>query len=136
VRLVLQCAVCGTNHAVGASACMTCHAAGLVNLRLMFECESCFRLGLSPTCGACSVASDPRLPYEVMAVPHDPGELSERWGVSPVTSDDSDDSELLEAIPVEDEAAMTPEWVSSELPPAEVDEPGDLALDDESDEGR
>jgi hypothetical protein len=45
--------MCGTHHAVGTLACSTCRASGVTQLRLMFECESCGRLDLSPVCAAC-----------------------------------------------------------------------------------
>jgi hypothetical protein len=53
VKLVLQCAMCGTHHPVGTVACSTCRATGVAQLRLMFECQSCGRLDLSPTCDTC-----------------------------------------------------------------------------------
>lgn len=69
MKLVLQCAVCGTNHPVGTPACATCRATGVQNLRLMFECPSCFRLGLNPTCDACRPP-----PYEVVEEPAGPAD--------------------------------------------------------------
>jgi rubredoxin len=65
VKLVLQCAVCGTVHAVGATVCGTCHATGVRNLRLMFECPRCFGLGITPACAACPPVL-PLEPYEVV----------------------------------------------------------------------
>lgn len=62
MRLVLQCAVCGTCHPVGTDECSACRATGVRDLRLMFECPACLRLGLSPFCGACP----PPLPYQVI----------------------------------------------------------------------
>ena len=53
MKLVLQCAMCGTVHAVGTLACSTCRASGVTQLRLMFECPTCAGLGLNPTCGTC-----------------------------------------------------------------------------------
>jgi hypothetical protein len=53
VKLVLQCAMCGTHHAVGTPVCSTCRASGVTQLRLMFECQSCGRLDLSPVCASC-----------------------------------------------------------------------------------
>jgi hypothetical protein len=53
VKLVLQCAMCGTHHPVGTPVCSTCRASGVTQLRLMFECESCGRLGLNPFCETC-----------------------------------------------------------------------------------
>ncbi len=66
MKLVLQCAVCGTNHPVGTEACPTCRATGVQNLRLMFECPACFRLGLLPSCAVCNP-----LPYEVVQEPEE-----------------------------------------------------------------
>jgi hypothetical protein len=54
MRLVLQCSVCGTIHTVGTAICGTCRASGIQNLRLLFECQRCFRLGLDPACDVCS----------------------------------------------------------------------------------
>ena len=59
MNLILQCAVCGTSHPVGSSICSTCRATGLTDLRLLFECPKCFRLGLLPACSSCSPAPDP-----------------------------------------------------------------------------
>jgi hypothetical protein len=53
VKLVLQCAMCGTHHAVGTPVCSTCRASGVAQLRLMFECQSCGRLDLNPVCPTC-----------------------------------------------------------------------------------
>jgi len=72
VKLVLQCAVCGTNHAVGTTECATCRATGLANLRLLFECPGCFAVGLTPRCEACN-PSPPPLPYEVVEGPGESG---------------------------------------------------------------
>lgn len=101
MRLVLQCAICGTVQHVGAATCETCRATGLQNLRLMFECTECFRLGLSPSCGVCNptavpavvVAPLPLAPPPTPAVPPvevitKPEVLEELWGVEePVTAD-------------------------------------------------
>jgi len=54
MRLVIQCSVCGTILTVGTTLCGTCRASGIHNLRLLFECTTCFRLGLSPSCEICS----------------------------------------------------------------------------------
>ena len=54
MKLVLQCAMCGTHHPVGTAVCSTCRASGIAQLRLMFECQTCGQLGLNPTCAACS----------------------------------------------------------------------------------
>lgn len=54
MRLVLQCTLCGTVQPVGAAVCSACRADGVENLRLMFECQHCFRLGLNPACDLCS----------------------------------------------------------------------------------
>ena len=53
MKLVLQCAMCGTHHPVGTTVCSTCRASGVTQLRLMFECPKCARLGISPTCDQC-----------------------------------------------------------------------------------
>ena len=80
MRLILQCAACGTVGSVGATTCGTCHATGYENLRLLFECPHCFRLGLVPKCEDCAklLSLDP--PYEVVPEPVDPDELARRWG--------------------------------------------------------
>lgn len=81
MRLILQCSVCGTNHGVGAEVCGTCRAAGLANLRLLFECTRCFTVGLRPSCIVCN--PPPVVPpFEVIPDPVDPEELARRWGVS------------------------------------------------------
>lgn len=56
MRLVLQCAMCGTHHAVGTPACPACGATGVTQLRLMFECLGCGRLDIRPECDACPLA--------------------------------------------------------------------------------
>ena len=56
MRLVLQCAMCGTHHPVGTAVCSTCRATGVTQLRLMFECPTCGRLGLNPACATCPPA--------------------------------------------------------------------------------
>jgi hypothetical protein len=66
VKLVLQCAACGTHQDVGARMCPTCKATGVEHLRLMFECPRCFALGIAPECAACN---PPPLPYEVVEDP-------------------------------------------------------------------
>jgi hypothetical protein len=53
VRLVLQCAMCGTHHPVGTPVCTTCRASGVAQMRLMFECPTCGHLGINPVCEAC-----------------------------------------------------------------------------------
>lgn len=53
MKLVLQCAMCGTHHPVGTPVCSTCRASGVTQLRLMFECPSCGRLDLNPVCETC-----------------------------------------------------------------------------------
>jgi hypothetical protein len=68
VKLVLQCAACGTHQDVGARMCPTCKATGVEHLRLMFECPRCFALGIAPECAACN---PPPLPYEVVEDPED-----------------------------------------------------------------
>lgn len=55
MKLVLQCAVCGTVHPVGMTTCVTCRATGFKNLRLLFECPRCFELGLVPHCTRCAI---------------------------------------------------------------------------------
>jgi hypothetical protein len=54
MRLVIQCSVCGTIWTVGTAVCGTCRASGIQNLRLLFECLTCFRLGLNPSCESCT----------------------------------------------------------------------------------
>lgn len=78
MKLILQCAVCGTNHVVGTTTCTTCRATGLQDLRLLFECPGCFAVGLMPRCQACD-PSPPPPPYEVVA---SPAELARLWGVN------------------------------------------------------
>ena len=53
MKLVLQCAMCGTHHPVGTVVCSACRATGVAQLRLMFECQTCGRLDLSPLCECC-----------------------------------------------------------------------------------
>lgn len=81
MRLILQCAACGTVNAVGLTACGTCRATGLENLRLLFECLQCFKVGLTPTCASCSrlLSLDPE--PDASRTPVDPDELARRWGV-------------------------------------------------------
>lgn len=64
MKLVLQCAMCGTHHPVGTIVCSTCRASGVAQLRLMFECQTCGRLDLKPTCETC--------PPPEVALPPDP----------------------------------------------------------------
>ncbi len=73
MRLVLQCAMCGTHHPVGTAVCSTCLASGVTQLRLMFECQTCGALGLDPACGACATRefeNDLLLAEEVIEVPY------------------------------------------------------------------
>lgn len=63
MKLVLQCAMCGTSHPVGATVCSTCRASGVTQLRLMFECPTCSGLGITPTCSQCP----PIVPLELDA---------------------------------------------------------------------
>jgi hypothetical protein len=63
VKLVLQCAMCGTQHPVGTPECTACRASGVMQMRLLFACPSCGGLGLDPRCGPCQPAP---LPYEVV----------------------------------------------------------------------
>ncbi len=58
MRLVLQCAMCGTHQPIGTPACSVCRATGVGPLRLMFECPTCGRLDISPVCETC-----PPLPF-------------------------------------------------------------------------
>jgi hypothetical protein len=62
VKLVLQCAMCGTHHPVGTPVCSTCRASGVTQLRLMFECQSCGSLGLNPACERCSAPAAQSVP--------------------------------------------------------------------------
>lgn len=64
MKLVLQCAMCGTLHPVGVPACSACRAAGVPQLRLMFECQSCGLLDLNPVCGTCPPTATERV-YEL-----------------------------------------------------------------------
>ena len=99
MRLILQCAVCGTINAVGLTECGTCRATGFENLRLIFECLHCFRVGLTPACDKCSklLSLDPA--YEIVPDPVDPDELARRWGVdeSETAADKAAANESLDA---------------------------------------
>lgn len=96
MTLVLQCAACGTCHPVGTPACTTCRATGVQNLRLLFECPACFRLGLSPECEACRP-----LPYEIVEEPDEVLALEPTGGEFELIVDedfgldDGDDFDLL-----------------------------------------
>lgn len=113
MRLVLQCAVCGTVQPVGAAACGTCHAAGIPNLRLVFECLHCFRLGLAPSCEACS-----RPPSPAPGPLPDLDKLAERWGVTPAEP------------PPEDEDILAEEIVEFDLDDEDLTDEVGLELDD------
>ena len=63
MTLVVQCAMCGTVHAVGTGVCSACRASGVPQLRLLFECPACGRLDITPDCEACRPQP---LPYEVV----------------------------------------------------------------------
>ncbi len=69
MKLVLQCSMCGTHHPVGTVVCSTCHAEGVNQLRLMFECQQCGRLGLAPQCVSCPPAVPPTRAFEVIPTP-------------------------------------------------------------------
>ena len=58
MKLVLQCAMCGTPHPVGTIVCSACRATGVAQLRLMFECPTCGRLDLNPICEFCPRPAD------------------------------------------------------------------------------
>lgn len=131
MRLVLQCAVCGTVHPVGASVCGTCAATGLQNLRLMFECLACFRLGIAPACEACNPKPRPP-PFEVVPDPADPAGLARSWGV-----DEKPGYEVVEPFAA---AALPDESPSDEFEltldpddrgPSPSDSGFDLLLDDD-----
>lgn len=81
MRLVLQCAMCGTHHPVGTDICSTCRATGVTQLRLMFECVTCGRLGLNPTCETCP-------PVAALSLDDDELIVAEEIPNEPLTLDD------------------------------------------------
>lgn len=132
MKLVLQCAVCGTNHAVGTTVCATCRAAGLQNLRLLFECPRCYGVGLSPRCEACH-PSPPPVPYEVVP---DPRELALLWGVDSTHAGIDGEVLVPEFVDEPDESAGTTDEEHTEseyelvFDEEESDDPDeDLSLD-------
>jgi hypothetical protein len=122
VRLILQCALCGTANAVGSTECGTCRAAGFENLRLLFECQHCFRVGLVPSCEECSklLPLDPA--YEVVPDPVNPDELARQWGVGTDRETASDSS--LTGEPIEPD-------LEEDMPMAEI---APMALEDKEKE--
>jgi hypothetical protein len=87
MRLVLQCTLCGTVQPVGSAICGTCRASGVENLRLMFECQHCFRLGLNPSCDLCS---------HFLSLDDDGSDATARIRAAATDLDDSDlDDEIL-----------------------------------------
>ena len=91
MTLVLQCAMCGTLHPVGTASCSTCRATGVGQLRLMFECPTCHRLGLNPACGACPAAT-PADPNEELIVAEEV--LDEAYSLDEIEVG-GDDAELV-----------------------------------------
>lgn len=134
MRLVIQCSVCGTIMTVGTAICGTCHSTGFQNLRLLFECQSCFRLGLAPACGICSklLSLDPD-----DAAPG-PAEITPEEVILPATV--LEEEPIDEAILIEDEHPGEHvlddmgefELAPDDYPVAELNDE-DLRLDDESD---
>ena len=98
MRLVLQCIVCGTIHTVGTAICGTCRASGIQNLRLLFECQNCFRLGLDASCDSCSrlLSLDP---VEKLPEPRLPVISISSWEI---VSEEELKEAVLEDVSVED----------------------------------
>lgn len=108
MRLVLQCGMCGTHHAVGTAICATCRASGVAQLRLMFECETCGALGIDPTCGECAARefdNDLAFAEELIEEPYTIDE-SERPEDVPLELDD-DEIELIEDLDLGDDDELT-----------------------------
>jgi hypothetical protein len=82
--------MCGTHHPVGTPACTTCRASGVTQLRLMFECPTCGRLGLNPTCEACLPPVAAFVPYEVV---EEDLIVAEEIQEEPLSLDDAADSD-------------------------------------------
>jgi hypothetical protein len=117
VKLVLQCAMCGTHHAVGTPACTTCRASGVAQMRLMFECPTCGHLGINPVCEACAII--------------EPLELDDDLIVAEEVTDDStaEDFELdLDFDDEEDEALVV------DLSEESFDDDEDSELDEDIEE--
>jgi hypothetical protein len=121
MRLVLQCSVCGTVHTVGTAICGTCLAAGIQNLRLLFECERCLRLGLNTSCDVCS--------HSLSLNPNEPtAKATHRTAaISPI--EHSLDEELLEGI-VEAELVGEPFPARDKKCPESGESDFEIALDD------
>ena len=133
MRLILQCAVCGTVNAIGLRECGTCRATGLEHLRLLFECPRCIRLDLCPTCEPCSRLLSLDEPYEIVPEPIDPTNLARLWGVEEEAASPSagEADGLLEPAwedePIESEVALTLDE-TAELATLDVEE---LSLEDD-----
>ena len=133
MKLVLQCAMCGTLHPVGAAVCSTCRASGVTQLRLMFECPACGGLGITPACGQCP----PVVPLDL----DDDLIVAEEVADESPAADDTfdfdlslDESEAGEGFEVIDEVeGFDDEPVVLDM--SGEGEPEALDLDDEPDEG-
>jgi hypothetical protein len=110
VKLVLQCAMCGTNHPVGTLVCSTCRARGVAQLRLMFECQLCGRLDIHPVCQTCPQPgvplTDPALELDndlIVAeeVPDEPVVVDSSEGLAELAVDLEDLGALEEAFRAE-----------------------------------
>ncbi len=126
MKLVLQCAMCGTHHPVGTLVCSTCRASGVTQLRLMFECPACGHLGINPVCQACLPVVPP---YEVVEPAETEGDLivAEEVVDGSLTPDDDDFTLELDEDDGEEEDEKVVVDLSEE---ADEDEWDDLDLDD------
>lgn len=132
MKLVLQCAMCGTHHPVGTAVCCACRATGVAQLRLMFECPTCQHLGLNPFCEACLPVA--LLDEDEMALANEVTE-SELIDVEVVLDIDEEepkfvvveDEERVEEVVVDDGDEVT-EFFDEELPEDDSD-PSDFELD-------
>ncbi len=121
MKLVLQCAMCGTHHPVGTIVCSTCRASGLAQLRLMFECQTCGRLDLTPVCATC--------PPPAVSLDLDDG-LIEAEVIDEPLALDVDDEKLV--VDLSEDEAEEPDVFVEESDPdlSEFDSEFDLDLDD------
>lgn len=125
MKLVLQCAMCGTHHPVGTIVCSTCRASGLAQLRLMFECQTCGRLDLAPMCVTC--------PPPAVSLDLDDGLIEAEVIDEPLALDVEDGVEEDEKLVVdlsEDEEELEVLVEESDPDLSELDSEFDLDLDD------
>ena len=129
MRLILQCAACGTINSVGLTECGTCRATGFENLILLLECLHCFRVGCTQKFDKCSKLPFLGPAYELIPDPVDPDELARRWGVVDESEAAADKAAMGESLDADWE-----EELAAELAPTALEEKRDSDKDGAAEE--